>query len=358
MTNHVVAEFKINHRQILDQNGELVDSIPKFLDETTLLHLYEHMIFTRMFDTKTISLQRTGKTGTYASSLGQEAIGGAIGYVMRPDDLLCPYYRDCAAQFQRGVTPEDILRYWGGNEIGSAYDAHDLRIAVPIASQTLHAAGAALAMKIRGQQNAVLTTIGDGGTSRGDFYEAMNFCGVHKLPVVFVVNNNQWAISVPIKLQTASATFAQKGIACNVPGIRVDGNDIMVLCDEIQAALERAYAGEGPSIIEAVSYRMGDHTTADDAKRYRDEAELEAAKPTDPISRLQKYLANNKLLDDKQQKAIEEKLTTKLNKSIDNYLSTPKPNPTDMFDYLYAQLPEQMKSQRDMVEEYARNNIN
>ncbi|VEH33319.1 pyruvate dehydrogenase E1 alpha subunit [Legionella sainthelensi] len=208
-----VAQFDITYTQFLDEHGKLAGQLPDFAkDYTVLKELYKMMVLTRTFDKKAIALQRTGKMGTYAPINGQEAISTAIGHAMRPEDVFVPYYRDYAAQFQRGVKMSEILAFWGGDERGSQFscNSEDLPICVPIASQCLHATGIAFAFQYRNQPRVAVVCLGEGGTSEGDFYEAINIAGTWKLPVVFVVNNNQWAISVPREKQTGTQTIAQK----------------------------------------------------------------------------------------------------------------------------------------------------
>lgn len=344
MTISTVAEFSITYKQILNETGNVVDNLPAFAtNKTDLLAMYKMMVLVRTFDSKAIALQRTGKLGTYPSILGQEAISVAIGAAMQASDVLCPYYRDIGAQFWRGVKMEEILAFWGGNEDGCNYKAganEDFPICIPIASQTLHAVGAATAIKLRKQKRAVVAIVGEGGTSRGDFYEAMNLAGVWGLPVVFVVNNNQWAISVPRHEQTKAETIAQKGIAAGIQSCQVDGNDILVLRDTLDLALKKARETNVPMLIEALTYRIGDHTTADDARRYRDASELEANKAKDPITRFKNYLINNKYLDENTDKKIYEECVLAVAKSVDTYLNIPLRNPQEMFNYLYAALPE------------------
>jgi 2-oxoisovalerate dehydrogenase E1 component alpha subunit len=354
MVSKTAATFAIEYRQILDEHGQLVDTLPKFAeDSATLIAMYKHMVLIRIFDAKAIALQRTGKLGTYPSTLGQEAIGTATASVMQAQDILCPYYRDNATAVWRGVKLEEILLYWGGNEQGSNYINPDVKedfpICVPISSQTLHAVGIGLAFKLRQQKRAVVVSVGDGGTSRGDFYEAINFAGVQKLPVIFIINNNQWAISVPLELQTATKTLAQKGIAGAVHSEQVDGNDVIVTRQAVSEAFERAHSGQGPSLIEAITYRLCDHTTADDARRYRDEAEVTAARQKDPITRLKKYLETQKLWDETQEKNLIQEATAKVDQAVANYLATPTQDATTMFDYLYKELPRSLEPQRQMV---------
>lgn len=340
----IATQFEIRYQQVLNEAGELVNDLPSSAqDNKTLLELYRLMQLTRAFDTKAVNLQRTGKMGTYASTLGQEAIGTAIGYAMQTDDILCPYYRDYAAMMQRGVMLSEILTYWGGSELGSRYQkssAHDdFPICVPIATQSLHATGIGFALKFRKQARAVVTTIGEGGTSKGDFYEALNVAGAWQLPVVFVVNNNQWAISVSRDIQTHTQTIAQKAIAAGIEGLQVDGNDVIATHDVIAQALQKARNGEGPTMIEAISYRLCDHTTADDATRYRPDTQVDEAWQREPILRLRNYLVAQNLWDDNKEQDLLAECKKEVDQAVKDYTASMKEKPTAMFDHLYAELP-------------------
>jgi len=348
MTNKIIANFEIPYIRYLNSEAKPEQTLPKFANEQTLTDLYKKMVELRTFDTKTINLQRTGKLGTYASTLGQEAISVAIGAAMQQDDVLVPYYRDYGAQFQRGVTMVDILRYWGGDERGSAYEncPEDFPIAVPIASQCLHATGVAKAMQYRKQPRAVVTTCGEGGTSKGDFYEALNLAGAWQLPVVFVVNNNQWAISVPRDSQTHCQTIAQKAIAGGFQGIQVDGNDVIAMKQVITEALEKARNGGGATLIEAITYRLCDHTTADDASRYRTKDELDAAWAEEPIKRLKEYMTQQDWWDDTKEETLKEDAAKKVAAAVETYLNTPKQSIDSIFDYMYAELPLELMQQK------------
>ena len=267
------ASFHIGYTQYLGPDGVPVQSLPAFArDPGALIPLYCAMVLTRAFDTKAVALQRTGKLGTFASSVGQEAIGVGVASAMRADDVLFPSYRDHAAQLLRGVTMTESLLYWGGDERGSdfAVPRHDFPNCVPIGTQVCHAAGAAYAFRLRGEPRVAVAIFGDGSTSKGDFYEAMNMAGIWQAPLVLVINNNQWAISVPRSTQSAAQTLAQKAIAAGIDGLQVDGNDVIAVHQVMHAALAKARRGDGPTLVEALSYRLGDHTTADDATRYRD----------------------------------------------------------------------------------------
>ncbi|KTD75038.1 pyruvate dehydrogenase (acetyl-transferring) E1 component subunit alpha [Legionella waltersii] len=349
-----VAQFTVNYTQYLNEHGELTSSPPPFTkNESILKDLYKIMVLTRTFDKKAIALQRTGKMGTYAPINGQEAISTAIGHAMKPDDVLVPYYRDYAAQIQRGVKMSEILAFWGGDERGSnfANNSEDLPICVPIASQCLHATGVAFAFQYRKQPRVAVVCLGEGGTSEGDFYEAINVAGTWNLPVVFVVNNNQWAISVPRDKQSGTQTIAQKAFAAGFDGIQIDGNDILATRQVIGDAIEKARRGEGPTLIEALTYRLCDHTTADDATRYQPADEVEQAKSKEPIARFKNYLTEQKIWTAQDEEQLVLECSEAVEKAVDEYLST-KPQPiTSIFDHHYAELPEYLVEQRAIAME-------
>lgn len=319
-------------------------------DEEYLKQLYSMLVRTRVFDTKAILLQRTGNLGTYPSILGQEAVSLGVGASMLKEDVFCPYYRDVAAQLWRGVKMSEILLYWGGDERGNDFSNKDVQkdfpLCIPIGCQTLHAVGVAIAMKIRKEPRVVVTTLGDGGTSRGDFYEALNLAGVWKLPVVFVINNNQWAISLPRRLQSAAKTLAQKGIAGGIEGEQVDGNDLFAVRYAVGKAVARARRGEGPSLLEAISYRMHDHTTADDAKRYREDVEVDYHKNLDPILRVKQYLVAQQVWDEIQEQHLQEKVHQEVEDAVNEYRSLAEAPIDSLFDYIYAEVPEVLKMQK------------
>lgn len=346
---NTVAEFSISFTQYLNANGDIVNQLPEFAqDNETLIKLYRTMSLARAYDTKAIALQRTGKMGTYAPINGQEAISTAIGDAMLADDVLVPYYRDYAAQIQRGIDMSEIYAFWGGDERGSQFEnnSDDLPICVPIASQCLHAAGIGFAFKYRDEKRVAVVSIGDGGTSEGDFYEAINVAGAWKLPVVFVINSNYWAISVPREKQTACQTLAQKAIAAGIEGIQVDGNDIIATREVMGNAIEKARKGQGPTLIEALTYRLCDHTTADDASRYQPSDEVEQAKTEEPIARLRHYLESQNAWDSNKQTQLENDCAVKVKQAVERYQSR-KPQPiTSIFDYHYANLPDCLIEQR------------
>ena len=350
-----IAEFRIPYRQVLDPEARLVGDLPEFAkDPEELLRLYRLMVLTRSFDSKAINLQRTGKLGTYASSLGHEAAHVGVGAAMRPEDCFAPMYREYGAQFWRGVKMEEVLLYWGGDERGNDFAGprHDFPWCVPIATQCLHAAGAAMAFKLRNEPRCAVTIIGDGGTSQGDFYEALNLAAVRELPVVFVVVNNKWAISVPLSLQTASKTLAQKAVAAGMPGIQVDGNDVIAVRQTMEEALQRARAGEGPMLVEAVTYRLSDHTTADDASRYRDKSEVEESWKIEPLIRIRKYLIETGAWSKDEEEALKADCGKQVDAAVAAYLDTPVQPVESIFDHMFAELPESMVEQRETARRF------
>lgn len=355
-----VASFEIEYLQYLDHEGKIVkEPLPDFADDPAdLVPLYKRMDHTRVFDTKAIALQRTGKLGTYASCRGHEAIHVAIGAAMKEEDCFVPMYREYGAQFQRGVKMSEVLLYWGGDERGNDFSGpkHDFPWCVPIATQCLHAAGAAMAFKLRKEKRVAVCVVGDGGTSKGDFYEAINAAGAFNLPLVVIIANNQWAISVPRDRQTGAETLAQKAIAAGLPGMQVDGNDLIASYDAVHQAVNRAREGGGGAVIEAITYRLSDHTTADDARRYRDDEELKAAEAREPLIRLRKFLEDNGVWDAEKEEALREESAKAVDDAVKEYLDTEVQPPEAMFDYMYANMPDSLKEQREAAIQEARRN--
>jgi pyruvate dehydrogenase E1 component alpha subunit len=350
----VIARFEVRYRNYLAPDGAITRPPPAFASDIDLLDsLYRAMVLVRAFDLKAVALQRTGRLGTYAVSLGQEAVAVGVASAMRDEDVLLPSYRDNAALIWRGVKLEEILLFWGGDERGNHFSgpAHDFPFCVPVGSQAPHAAGVAYAFKLRREPRVAVCLFGDGATSKGDVFEAMNFAGVHKLPVVFVVTNNQWAISVPLRLQTASETLAQKAIAAGFIGEQVDGNDAVAMHAAATEAIAAARDGRGPRLIEAVTYRLGDHTTADDAARYRPPEEVQARWKDEPIARLRAYLVGRNAWDKAKEEQLVAECQTRIAAAVERYLATGPRAPETMFDHLYATLPPVYAAQRRDVEE-------
>jgi pyruvate dehydrogenase E1 component alpha subunit len=342
----------------IDVAGRPVGELPACAqDRGAAVALYRALSLTRHFDAKAVALQRTGRLGTYASSLGQEAVGVGIASAMQREDVLLPSFREHGAQLLRGVPAHALYQYWGGDERGSAamVEAGDFPNCLPIGSQAPHAAGVALAFKLKKAARVAVCVFGDGASSKGDIYEAMNLAGVWQLPVLFVITNNQWAISMPVARQTAAATLAQKAIAAGFEGEQVDGNDVFAVHARVASALQRARAGGGPHCIEALTYRMADHTTSDDAQRYRSEALLVEPRKADPLLRVERYLRARFGWDDAEQAALDAQCQSAIDAAEERYLATPPEPPTAMFDSLYARLPEVYRTQRTALEGVKRN---
>lgn len=347
-----VAQFEINHLGFLDPSGQPLEPLPDDIaDIERIRDGYRSMVLTRLFDARAVNLQRTGQLGTYAASLGQEAVTVGFAMAMQPNDRLVPSYREQGALLARGVTMTELLLYWGGDERGSDFQGprKDFPIAVPIATQCLHAAGVASAIRLRGEAQAVVTVCGDGASSKADFAEALNIAGVWQLPILFIVTNNQWAISVPRKAQSHAQTLAQKAIAAGVECLQVDGNDLLAMEYASREALERARSGGGPFLIEAITYRMSDHTTADDARRYRDADEVSSHWQQDPVARIKTYLVERGGWSKDDEEVLQSRCQQELEQAVADYLAMP-PQPAEaMFDYLYAELPVAYHDQRDQV---------
>ncbi|MDK9778495.1 MULTISPECIES: pyruvate dehydrogenase (acetyl-transferring) E1 component subunit alpha [unclassified Vibrio] len=341
------------HR-FIDHDGNLVSQLPNWADLETLVGFYQDMVLTRTYDNKAVALQRTGKLGTYPSHLGSEAVGIAVGRALKASDVFVPYYRDMPAMWCRGIGMEKNLQYWGGDERGSdfapegsPFPSKDLPFCVPIATQCTHAVGVAAALKIQGNHDAALVMCGDGGTSKGDFLESINCAGAWNIPLVFVVNNNQWAISVPRSLQCAAEFLSEKAKGAGIPGITVDGNDVVAVFDATMTALERARKGKGATLIEAISYRLSDHTTADDATRYRNEDEVQTAWQYEPVRRLKTFLTNQGVWNNEKEQEWQTHCKEQVELAVERYLNMPNQAPETGFDFLYESLPQEFHAQRD-----------
>src|SRR5262249_20116353 len=344
-----VARFEIRYSRFLDPKGNAVRPLPDFAaDRAELVALYRAMVLARAFDSKAIALQRTGRLGTFPSALGQEAVAVGIAAAMDKDDVFLPSFREHGAQLWRGVSMVELLLFWGGDERGSnfAQAREDFPICVPVATHAPHAVGVALAFKLRREQRVAVCAFGDGATSKGDVAEALNMAGVWRLPLVFVINNNHWAISVPVVQQTAAETLAQKAIAAGIEGEQVDGNDVIAVREAVERALAKARAGGGPHLIEALTYRLGDHTTADDASRYRNGSEVSARWAEEPIARLRNYLVAGGMWGKADEERLLSEVTLTIERAAEIYLATPPQGPEAMFDFTYERLPVDLVEQR------------
>ncbi|KAB3529302.1 pyruvate dehydrogenase (acetyl-transferring) E1 component subunit alpha [Alkaliphilus serpentinus] len=340
---------------IMDPEGNIIekDLMPQLEDEK-LLELYKMMLLTKVVDTKALQYQRQGRMLTYAPNRGQEA--AQLGSIAATEerDWLVPAFRELGAWLYKGVSLEQIYLYWYGNEEGSKFpeNINMLPVAVPIASQINHAAGLAMASRYKKEDAVTMAYVGDGGTSHGEFHEGMNFAAVFDAPLVVIIQNNQYAISVPRHVQTRTKTLAEKAVAYGIPGIQVDGNDIFAVYVAAKEAVERARRGEGPTLIEAVTYRLGPHTTSDDPTIYREDEEVEEWAKKDPILRFKKFLINKELWsveqDEKEIEAYEE-LVNNTFKKVENSKEVPL---EDIFAYQYETMTPNLVQQLEDYRQY------
>ena len=324
------------------------DDFP-WIDEDEYRELYRKMMIARKFDEKAFSLQRRGEISTYAPHKGQEAAQVGAVFALAEDDWIVPSFRETAAFIMRGAPLNEIFRRWMGDANGQRdlSELNTLPVAVPVGTQNLHTAGLGMAMEKRDDDNAVLGFTGDGSTSQGDFHEALNFSGVFSGHTVFFVQNNQYAISMPIEDQTRSETIAQKAIAYGIEGIQVDGNDLLAVIKAVEEALEKARKGE-PVLVEAITYRLDDHTTSDDSTRYRDEDEVEEWKEKDPLERFREYLKDHDIWDE-EMKAFEEEAEEKVDEAAEKALEAEDPEFDELFDYVYDEMPELLQEEKEQL---------
>ncbi|MDY0236116.1 MAG: pyruvate dehydrogenase (acetyl-transferring) E1 component subunit alpha [Gudongella sp.] len=335
---------------VLNPKGKVKnkEEIPKLSDDE-LLRIYKLMLFTRTIDDRALSYQRQGRMLTYAPNSGQEAAQIGSAFPMEKDDFLVPAFRELGAWLTRGAPLKNIYLYWYGNEWGSHYpdDVRVLPVSVPIASQMQHAVGIGMANNIKGEKNVAVTYVGDGGTSQGDFHESLNFAAVFNAPVVFIIQNNQYAISTSRKIQTMSENLAQKAVAYGIPGIVVDGNDIFAVYNATKEAINRARNGEGPSLIEAYTYRLGAHTTSDDPTKYRDDKEVEEWQEKNPITRFGLYLKAKGILTDEWEEKTLKELDDEVKNTFEEIEDNSDTEIEDIFKYQYATMTDQLQEQLD-----------
>ncbi len=330
--------------QILSEAGIADPKLEPALPGEDLQKIYRLMVTTRAADTKALHLQRQGRMGTFAQSLGHEACQVGSAMAVGPRDWVFPYFRDLGTFITLGLPLKCFYLLWMGNEEGSRIPdgLNIFTVTVPVSTQLPQAVGFALALKYRKEQAAVAAYFGDGATSEGDFNEALNFAGVFHAPVVFICVNNQYAISTPVSRQTASRTIAQKAVAYGFPGIQVDGNDALAMYAASREALERARSGGGPTLIEAFTYRLSNHTTSDDATRYRTKDEVEAWARKDPIERFRAFLKGKGLWDEALEARINQEAEDMINRAVEEAESTPPPRPEDYFIHTYKDMPPQL----------------
>ncbi len=356
-----VATFGVDYLQVLDEKGQLDSKLDPKLDPEQLHALYRWMSLAREADQRMLKLQRQGRMGTFPLCTGQEAAACGAAFALDEQDWFIGSYRELGGRLIRGESLVQYYRYWNGYEEGNALPEKKrvLPIAAVIASHLLHAVGVAYAAKVRKEDAAAITFFGDGATSEGDFHEAMNFAGVWEVPLVFVCVNNQWAISQPREAQTRSQTIAQKAIAYGFEGIQVDGNDVLSVYKATKAALDRARSGGGPTLIEALTYRLMMHTTADDPRRYRQEDDVENWWGKDPLTRFQHYLRVRELWDDDRQAELEAEVKKEVEVSVREFEANTSFKPDACFDHVYGDTHPEIEAQRaHFLAELARQEAN
>jgi 2-oxoisovalerate dehydrogenase E1 component alpha subunit len=321
------------------------------LPPETLGWLYESMAVTRAIDVEFVNLQRQGELALFASCRGQEAAQIGATACLRKTDWLFPQYREIGAFLLRGITPAQMGAVWRGRWHGGLgfTDKCVAPIAIPIGTHGLHAVGAAMAAQRLGEDSVTVAYLGDGATSEGDAHEALNLAAVYKAPCVFFVQNNQWAISVPVSRQQAGPSIAHRAIGYGIPGVRVDGNDVLACYAVMTEAAERAREGGGPTLIEAVTYRMGPHTTSDDPTRYRPQEEVDRWAARDPLSRFRTYLDSIGEWTDRLAHRVETRSTRLCAELRDAIINTPDTDIGDLFDTVYADITPTLQAQRDQL---------
>src|SRR3989344_3233365 len=346
-----LKEFKVDYLQVLDKDGNCDEKLKPKLSSKQIRDLYKFMVLSRIFDDRALKLQRQGRIGTYPSILGQEAAQVGSAYALDKNVWIFPSFREHASMIIRGVPMDKMYLYYAGDERGNiiSKNTNCFTTSVPVSTHLLHAVGFAWSKKLQKKTVPVVAYFGDGATSEGDFHEALNFAGVFKLPVIFICQNNQYAISVPRSRQSSSETLAQKAIAYGFSGIQVDGNDVFAVYKATLDAVNAARAGGGPAFIECFTYRVGDHTTADDASRYRSAKEVEAWRKKDPIERLRKYLEHKKLWNKKYEEKLQASIQKKVSAAVEAAESIAPQSVDSIFNHTYSKLDWNLKEQLDKL---------
>lgn len=351
MPESVIEKFEVKRLQILDEKGDADTALLPNLPDNDLKKLFDLFTLSRQFDQRALQLHAEGRLGTYASILGQEASQIGSAFALEKTDWVFPSFREMGVYITLGYPIWMLFQYWTGDERGmkTPDNLNIFPVSVPVGTQPPHAVGAAFAAKVKGHKTAAITYFGDGGSSKGDFHESMNMAGVYKLPVVFICQNNQWAISVPREKQTAAKTIAQKAYGYGFEGIQVDGNDIFAVYKATKDALAKARAGKGPTLIECFTYRMADHTTADDASRYRPKEELEKWKGRDPLLRLKLYMEKKGLWTQAYEDGVKKQATEFVDNEIKKSESAGLPEPKDIINFTYKELTQRQKKELETL---------
>jgi pyruvate dehydrogenase E1 component alpha subunit len=342
-----VFEGSIDYLQVMNEQGSIDQAnFPQGLTDQKITEMYKYMLLARAVDAKMLSLQRQGRAATYAPLIGEEATQIGSAFAFRNQDVFVPNFRQHGVFLVRKFPLENFFIYWKGYEDGGKIpeNFNGTAVAVPVATQLPHAAGIAFALKHTNKDAAVIAYVGDGGTSEGDFYEALNFAGVWKAPLVVIIENNQWAISVPRGRQTAAQTLAQKAIAAGIRGMQVDGNDVIAVYKAASEAI--ANARSGPTLIECITYRMSMHTTADDPTKYRSDEEVQEWQKRDPIARVKAYLMKKGFWSEELEKQTMDEQLKMIDEAVEKAEEF-KPDPRGMFENVYSFMPETLEEELD-----------
>jgi TPP-dependent pyruvate/acetoin dehydrogenase alpha subunit len=345
--------------RVLQEDGTVVGEVPALAD-SEFLAIYRAMVTTRAYDEQVVRLQRQGRVPLHVQATGEEAVGTGTAAALAPDDWLFTYYRSASAWFMRGVDVTEVLdeqlgnkdSLFRGTDFGASYGSRKHRIFPHISAIATHlpiAVGYGMAATFAGEKTVVAATFGDGATSRGDFHEAMNFAGVFKAPVVFVCQNDQWAISVPYARQTAAESIASKAQGYGFEGVQVDGNDVLAVYAVVRSAAEKARTGGGPTLVEALTYRLGPHSTSDDPSKYRDQREVDEWKAREPIARFRRFLVSRGILTDETARQLDTALAELLRQKSRERMQVGNTPPDEIFSKVYSEVPWHLDEELDRV---------
>ena len=351
MPEEIISTFTVRRLSVLDEHGTADEALLPQLPAEEIRRLYELMVLARTFDERALNLQREGRIGTYPPIMGQEASQVGSALALERSDWVLPSFREMGVHLALGYPIHQLFQYWTGDERGlkTPEGLNLLPICVSVGTHIPHAVGVAMGARYRREPIAVVAYFGDGATSKGDFHEGFNMAGVFRLPLVFICQNNQWAISVPVKGQTAAATLAQKALAYGFEGVQVDGNDALAVYRATREALAKARSGGGPTFIECLTYRMADHTTADDASRYRSPEEVAAWRAKDPILRLERFMAGRGIWNEAYATEVREAAAGNIDEAVREMELLPPPAAAEMFAHTWATpTPRQLQQQKEI----------